>query len=214
MATALSPHHTPSPRARPQRGLARRPASPTTPARTAAQATPTPARPSQPSLPTLYDVPVSNYCARVRHILYAKGLVEAGVVALAHPSALGGLQSEAYRALNPHSKMPLWHLPAGTRLPAGPGSPEGDVLYEADAIVRYVVAKWRGVGPSFEPPSPEVRWGGVLPPHPIPSHPFPTSLSHAPPPPPFFFLLPRSTRPPDCPTWPSRSWIPTSSRTR
>lgn len=114
------------------------------------------ARPLQPPLPTLYDVPVSNYCARVRYVLYSKGLVDGGLVALDKPSALGGgLQSPEYKALNPHAKMPLFHLASGTRLPVGSGSPQGDALYEADGIVRYILAKWPAVGPSFAPPTPE-----------------------------------------------------------
>ena len=91
----------------------------------------------------------------MRYVLYAKGLVEAGAVSLASPADLGGLASPAYRALNPHGKMPVFHLGAGTRLPTSPASPQGDALYEADAIVRYVCARWAGVGPSFEPPTPE-----------------------------------------------------------
>jgi len=129
-----------------------------------AASSPAPTRPPQPALPTLYDVPVSNYCARVRHVLYSKGLVESGTVALVSPASLGGLQSDAYKSLNPHAKMPVFHLPAGTRLPTGAGGGgTGDALYEADAIVRYCLAKWKGVGPSFEAPSPEVsekRRGG------------------------------------------------------
>jgi glutathione S-transferase len=108
-----------------------------------------PPRPAQQHI--LYDVPVSNYCARVRYILYAKGLVDDGSVALVHPSSLGGLKSEAYTSLNSHSKMPLWHLPEGVNLPGD----ANDCIYEADAIARYVLAKWSASGPSFTPPTPE-----------------------------------------------------------
>ena len=65
---------------------------------------------SASSKPTLYDVPVSNNGARVRLLLYWKGLESSFRVE--NPSALGGLKSEAYLALNPQGKMPLLVVPS------------------------------------------------------------------------------------------------------
>ena len=56
-------------------------------------------------VPTLYDLPVSNHGARVRLLLYKRGL-EAKVT-IASPMDLGGLRSESYLELNPQGKMPL-----------------------------------------------------------------------------------------------------------
>ena len=79
--------------------------------------------PPSVSKPTLYDMPVSNHGARVRHVIYSKGLEgEFDVVA---PSALGGLGSDAYAALNPQKKMPLLLLPGGTALPESEVRPMG-----------------------------------------------------------------------------------------
>jgi len=63
--------------------------------------------PSASSKPTLYDVPVSNNGARVRLLLYWKGLERD--FRIENPSVLGGLKSEAYLELNP----------AGEDAPAG-----------------------------------------------------------------------------------------------
>ena len=52
---------------------------------------------------TLYDAPVSNHGARVRLLLYKKGLEQQ--VDVVSPGAIGGLRSDEYRALNPQSKM-------------------------------------------------------------------------------------------------------------
>lgn len=59
--------------------------------------------------PTLFDVPVSNHGARVRHVLYHKGL-EADFE-IASPASVGGLASDAYKAMSPLGKMPLLVLP-------------------------------------------------------------------------------------------------------
>jgi hypothetical protein len=67
------------------------------------------------SKPTLIDVPVSNHGARVRHIIYQKGLE--GEFDIVSPMELGGLGSEQYIALNPQNKMPILLLPNGQTLP-------------------------------------------------------------------------------------------------
>ena len=72
---------------------------------------------------TLYDMPVSNHGARVRLLLYKKGLESE--VAIAKPVDLGGLVSDEYKALNPQCKMPLLV-----------DEDEGVTVYEADAICR------------------------------------------------------------------------------
>ena len=54
-------------------------------------------------------------CDQVRHIIYHKGLEnEFDIVS---PTAVGGLGSEQYKALNPQGKMPLLLLPNGQALP-------------------------------------------------------------------------------------------------
>jgi len=94
---------------------------------------------------TLYDMPVSNNGARVRLIIYAKGLDETGTVAVAPPSELGGLKSPEYMSLNPQGKMPLLSIEGG--------SP----LYESDTIARYIIDAYADAGPSFVPATPEAR---------------------------------------------------------
>lgn len=93
----------------------------------------------------LYDMPVSNNGARVRFIAYAKGLDAAGLVAVEPPSALGGLKSPEYLALNPQGKMPLLV------------SDQGLKIYESDTIARYVLDVYSDRAPSFTPATPEGR---------------------------------------------------------
>ena len=87
---------------------------------------------------TLYDMPVSNHGARVRLLLYKKGLESE--VTIAKPGDLGGLVSEEYKALNPQCKMPLLV-----------DEDEGVTVYEADAICRHVLDKHADAGPSLVP---------------------------------------------------------------
>ena len=87
---------------------------------------------------TLYDMPVSNHGARVRLLLYKKGLESE--VAIAKPGDLGGLVSDEYKALNPQCKMPLLV-----------DEDEGVTVYEADAICRHVLDKHADAGPSLVP---------------------------------------------------------------
>lgn len=93
--------------------------------------------------PVLYDVPVSNNGARIRWILYKKGLEDA--FDIVPPSELGGVKSPAFLALNPQGKMPLLTLPDGTSLP------------ESQVIEAYLLDKYRGTGPDLLPPTPEAR---------------------------------------------------------
>eukprot|EP00879_Flechtneria_rotunda_P024314 GHRR01025770.1.p1 GENE.GHRR01025770.1~~GHRR01025770.1.p1 ORF type:complete len:150 (+),score=41.99 GHRR01025770.1:715-1164(+) len=65
--------------------------------------------------PTLIDVPVSNHGARVRHVIYHKGLEED--FEIVSPMEFGGLGSEQYKAINPQGKMPVLLLTNGTILP-------------------------------------------------------------------------------------------------
>ena len=87
--------------------------------------------------PTLYDMPVSNNGARVRMLLYYKGVEDR--VDVVPPTELGGLTSDAYRALNPQGKMPLLVESDGTAIP------------ESDTIVRHLRDRFGKDGPSFAP---------------------------------------------------------------
>lgn len=86
----------------------------------------------------LYDLPVSNHGARVRLILYKKGIEAA--VPIVSPMELGGLRSAEYLALNPQGKMPML-------------VDEGLNIFETDAICRHVLDKFSDSGPSFMPSS-------------------------------------------------------------
>ena len=92
------------------------------------------------STSTLYDMPVSNHGARVRLLVYKRGLED--LVKIASPSALGGLRSADYLMLNPQGKMPL--LVCGD---------DGMVVYESDAICRHLLDAYAGAGsgPSLMP---------------------------------------------------------------
>jgi len=87
---------------------------------------------------TLYDMPVSNHGARVRHLLYEKGL-GSDVVNIVAPAALGGLTSADYIKLNPMKKMPLLVLA------------NGYAIAESDSICRFLLDKHSNKAPSFVP---------------------------------------------------------------
>jgi glutathione S-transferase len=93
---------------------------------------------------TLYTVPVSNFGARVKLVLAWKGVPES-CVRVAHVGELGGLRSDAYRALNPQCKMPLLVLPDGRALP------------ESEVIVGYLLQQFAASGPSLLPAQAEAR---------------------------------------------------------
>ena len=88
-------------------------------------------------LTTLYDLPVSNHGARVRLVLYKKGLE--GAVKIVSPQELGGLRSDEYLALSPQGKMPLLVEDDGTS------------VWESDAICRHLLDKHADAGPSLWP---------------------------------------------------------------
>ena len=88
-------------------------------------------------LTTLYDLPVSNHGARVRLLLYKKGLESA--VNIVSPMDLGGLRSEEYTRLNPQGKMPLLV------------EDDGSAVWESDAICRHLLDKHADAGPSLWP---------------------------------------------------------------
>lgn len=92
------------------------------------------------STSTLYDMPVSNHGARVRLLVYKRGLEE--LVHIKSPRELGGLNSPDYLALNPQGKMPLL-VEADTGL----------TVWESDAICRHLLDKHAtdGTGPSLLP---------------------------------------------------------------
>ncbi|WIA30397.1 hypothetical protein OEZ86_000482 [Tetradesmus obliquus] len=90
--------------------------------------------------PTLIDAPVSNHGARVRHVIYAKGLE--GEVDIVSPMALGGFGSEQFLAANPQNKMPILLLPDGSSVP------------ESEVIAQYLLDK---AGGGMQAPTPELR---------------------------------------------------------
>ena len=103
---------------------------------------------SASSKPTLYDVPVSNNGARVRLLLYWKGLESSFRVE--NPSALGGLKSEAYLALNPQGKMPLLVVPSDD-------ADDSLAIPESEVIAQYVLHAYADVGPALIPEDPKQR---------------------------------------------------------
>ena len=74
----------------------------------------------------LYDLPVSNHGARVRLLLYKRGLENK--VDITSPMDLGGLKSDQFLALNPQGKMPLL-------------VDDGMAVFESDAICRHLLEK-------------------------------------------------------------------------
>ena len=92
---------------------------------------------------TLYDVPVSNNGARCRLILYKKG-ISSDEVAIVSPMDIGGLQSDEYLSINPQGKMPCLTINADDKSCTAS-------IPESDTICRYLMEKYIGVGPSFQP---------------------------------------------------------------
>ena len=73
---------------------------------------------------TLYSIPISNYSAMARDIIYRNNLP----VEIAAPADLGGLRSDAYLNKFPSGKMPALDVPA-----------EKICLYESDVIINYLL---------------------------------------------------------------------------
>lgn len=92
----------------------------------------------------LLDAPVSNHGARVRFVVYAKG-VERDVQLLS-PSALGGMRTPEYLKHNPFGKMPLLL----TRDPE-------TAIFESDAIARYLNDVYVECPPNLVPKDVESR---------------------------------------------------------
>eukprot|EP00523_Entomoneis_sp_CCMP467_P017022 CAMPEP_0168772542 /NCGR_PEP_ID=MMETSP0725-20121227/4010_1 /TAXON_ID=265536 /ORGANISM="Amphiprora sp., Strain CCMP467" /LENGTH=378 /DNA_ID=CAMNT_0008822063 /DNA_START=8 /DNA_END=1144 /DNA_ORIENTATION=- len=91
----------------------------------------------------LYDMPVSNNGARVRLILYKKGLGSQDVT-MVKPTEVGGLKSDDYLQINPQGKMPSMVC-----------KDTGLNLAESDTIARFILSKHATVGPSFQPDNPK-----------------------------------------------------------
>lgn len=103
---------------------------------------------------TLYDLPVSNNGARIRAILYKKGISQ-DQVEIVSPATLGGLKTPEYLALSPMGLMPCLTIQ------------EGDAsglnqIVESDTIARYILSQYSNVEPSFLPDNPKsnliARW--------------------------------------------------------
>lgn len=91
---------------------------------------------------TLYNMPISNYGARVLMIIQAKKIDQN--IQILQPSVIGGLKSPEYLALNSQGKMPLLVCSDGMAIP------------ESDTICRYLLDKYSH-GPSFVPADPRQR---------------------------------------------------------
>lgn len=91
----------------------------------------------------LFDMPVSNNGARCRIILYKKEIPPQEVM-VTPPSALGGLKSDDYLAVNPQGKMPALTCPD-----------TGLNLAESDTIARYLLTRYANQGPDFQPENPK-----------------------------------------------------------
>ena len=105
----------------------------------------------------LFDVPVSNNGARIRIILYKKGITNDQVTILS-PAHLGGLKSDEYKTLSPLGLMPCLTLPKQQQSEiSGLHS-----LVESDTIARYLLSTYSNIGPSFQPDNPKsnliARW--------------------------------------------------------
>merc|ERR1712137_711546 len=87
--------------------------------------------------PTLFDLSVSNNGARVRMLIYLKGLQDE--IDIVSPSELGGLKSSEYCALNPQGKMPLLVMPDGLAIP------------ESEVIVQFLTEVFEDKEPSLLP---------------------------------------------------------------
>lgn len=104
--------------------------------------------PPKPNI-SLYSVPVSNYSARVRYLVYRKKLTDSKVD-IRPPTELGGLKAEEYLALNPLGKVP------GAIIHYGDGQ-ERQFLYESSVICEYLAEVFADIEPSFVPSSAEKR---------------------------------------------------------
>lgn len=97
-----------------------------------------------PAKPTLFDVPVSNHGARVRFLIYSKGL-ESKIDIKSPMEFNGGIKSPEYLALHPCGKTPVLVLPDGQTIP------------ESEVISQYILDAYKGFGPDFTVDTPEKR---------------------------------------------------------
>lgn len=97
--------------------------------------------------PTVIGAPFGNNPSRVRMLLYHKGIEDDFHIKT--PADYGGLNGDAYRALNPQGKMPVMIFGDDT---AGSKS-----LYEARVIMGYILDAYAGSGPSMIAPTAEQR---------------------------------------------------------
>ena len=96
----------------------------------------------------LITAPVGNNPARVRMLIYHKGLE--GDIVMKSPADYGGLVSDEYRAINPQGKMPALILPSG------------ETLYEARVVCAYLLDVYAGIGPQIGAATPEGRARSAL----------------------------------------------------
>ena len=96
----------------------------------------------------LITAPVGNNPARIRMLVYHKGLEDE--VVMKTPADFGGMNSEAYRAVNPQGKMPVLILPSG------------EALFESAVCCRYLLDVYGGVGPPVGAATPEDRARAAL----------------------------------------------------
>lgn len=88
----------------------------------------------------LYSLPVSNYSARCRFIIYAKEIP----IEIRSPPV--GLKSEEYRKINPLGKVPALYL-----------EDSNTTIFESEVINEYLIDKYMHVSPSFIPKTAEKR---------------------------------------------------------
>ena len=93
--------------------------------------------------PILITVPVGNNPARVRMLIYFKGLES--LIDMKTPADYGGLSSADYRKINPQGKIPSLILPSGK------------TLFEAKVIFGYINDIHASKGPPVGAESPEDR---------------------------------------------------------
>ena len=91
----------------------------------------------------LYDIPVSNNGARVRMVVYYKGIESH--LDIISPTELGGLKAPEYLRKNPQGKMPLLLTESEVPIP------------ESDTISRYLMDKFVAVGPGLGGDTLEIR---------------------------------------------------------
>jgi glutathione S-transferase len=98
--------------------------------------------------PILITVAVGNNPARVRLLVYLKGLD--AMIDMRTPADYGGLASDEYRALNPQGKLPVLILP------------DGSTIFEARVVSAYIADRYAEIGPALNPPTPELRAKSML----------------------------------------------------